>query len=32
LTLILIVGLYPSPMVNMIQPPAARLASLIGGG
>jgi len=32
LTLILIVGLWPSPMVNIIQPPCARLAALIGGG
>lgn len=32
ITLILIVGLYPSPMLNMINPPSAHLAGFFGGG
>jgi len=32
LTLILLVGIYPSPLLNVINPPAAHLAGFFGGG
>jgi len=32
LTLILLVGIYPSPFVNIITTPATHLATLVGGG
>ncbi len=32
LTFIVLVGLYPTPFINMITPPSAHLASFFGGG